>query len=445
MRSKAIIWTMIAVVGVVLVSLAVYLLEPAQQKDSLEVLKEDEATNAASRDEIPDAVFKDEPEARALYEKMIETMRNAESLSYKSAYREDYEGKEIGRCTYTIWMKKPNFFYVETINEANKNAGILIGDGQYAWSYWPNGRPRFRGEDNDAYEKSRFNVYMKEPAPLGKYSIGYAVVLQKSVGPMLINPSIFQGIKNTLEPVIDWMQNRGVEKVGDEDCNVIEVSYANHQRSQYFWISRRDNLPQKLKEIVRASHDIVTHELWSKVTLNAEIPMEKFTWTPPEDWQQWHPLSAEDKLLKPGKYAPDFELLSADGSKIKLSDYRGKVVWLNFWRVGCPPCREEIPYLEKLHRKYESKGLIVLGFDFADDRQIALDFLHQNSITFPNILDTSDEAIKAGFRTYGVIAAPVNYILDREGKIVVAWLGYEKDHKRAIAALEEAGLKLEGE
>lgn len=62
MRNKVIVWTMIAVVGAIFVSLAVYLLEPAQQKDSLEVIKEDEATNAASKDEIPDAVFKDEPD-----------------------------------------------------------------------------------------------------------------------------------------------------------------------------------------------------------------------------------------------------------------------------------------------------------------------------------------------------------------------------------------------
>ncbi len=334
MRSKAIIWTMIVVVGVVFVSLAIYLLEPAQQKDSLEGIKEDEATNAASKDEIPDAIFKDEPEARALYDKMIETMRNAESLSYKSNHRSESNGEELGHGTYTIWMKKPNFFYMEAINEDNKNKGILIGDGRYAWNYWPNGRPRFRGEDNDVYEKSRFNVYLKEPAAPGRYSIGYAVVLQKSNCFPILDPSIFQGIKNTLVPYIDWIRGMGTEKVGDEDYNVIEISYMNHQRSHYFWISKRDYLPHKLKNVVGTNEDFITHEVWSKVTLNAEIPMEKFAWSPPEGWQQWHPPSEEDKLLKPGQNAPDFELLSADGGKIKLSDFRGKVVWLYIWRAG---------------------------------------------------------------------------------------------------------------
>ena len=83
-----------------------------------------------------------------------------------------------------------------------------------------------------------------------------------------------------------------------------------------------------------------------------------------------------------------------------------------------------------------------MGFNFVDDKQIALDFLRKNTAQFPNILDTSEEAIKTGFFTYGATSAPVNYVLDREGKIVDAWLGYEKGHKRAIAALEKAGLKL---
>jgi outer membrane lipoprotein-sorting protein len=324
MRNKAILWTIITTVGVV-GCLVIYFFRPEQQREPSDITLEDET---------PGMTFEDEPEARALYGKMVETMRNAESLSYESDYRAEAGGEEYSRCTYTVWMKKPNFFYVEPINEDINSKGILIGDGQYAWNYWPNGRPSFRGEDNDVYEKSRFNVYMKEPAPPGKYSIAYAAVLQKSNCFPVLDPSVFRGVNKNLEPFIDWMQGRGVEKVGDEDCDVIEVSYMNHQRSHYFWISIRDNLPRKLKDVVRSDEDIITREVWSKVRLNAEIPTEKFAWSPPEGWRQWHPPGPEDKLLKVGNYAPDFELLSADGGKIKLSDYHGKLVWLYFWRAG---------------------------------------------------------------------------------------------------------------
>ena len=106
------------------------------------------------------------------------------------------------------------------------------------------------------------------------------------------------------------------------------------QRSWYLWVSRRDHLPRKLKQIVRVSYDIITHERWSNVTVNPEIPLEKFCWEPPEGWTQWRLPAPEERLLKPGAKAPDFDLLSADGQRIKLSDYYGKVVWFYIWRAG---------------------------------------------------------------------------------------------------------------
>jgi peroxiredoxin len=89
--------------------------------------------------------------------------------------------------------------------------------------------------------------------------------------------------------------------------------------------------------------------------------------------------------------------------------------------------------------------MVILGFNCADDKQIALDFMKENSATFPSILDSSDEAVKIGFRGYQMSGVPLNYIIDPEGKIVDAWYGYERGHKRALKALEKAGLKLEGQ
>ena len=101
-------------------------------------------------------------------------------------------------------------------------------------------------------------------------------------------------------------------------------------------------------------------------------------------------------------------------------------------------------HLQGLHEKYKDKGLVILGFNCSDDKQIALEFLKENSATFPNILDSSDVAVRVSFDDYKGSGVPLNYIIDREGKVVDAWYGYEKGHKRAIAALEKLGLKLEG-
>ena len=102
-------------------------------------------------------------------------------------------------------------------------------------------------------------------------------------------------------------------------------------------------------------------------------------------------------------------------------------------------------HLQIISEKYKDKGLVILGFNCSDDRQIALDFMRENSATFPSILDSSDAAVKIGFMSYQMNGVPLNYIIDREGKIVEAWYGYEEGHKQALAALEKAGLKLEGQ
>jgi len=102
-------------------------------------------------------------------------------------------------------------------------------------------------------------------------------------------------------------------------------------------------------------------------------------------------------------------------------------------------------HLQTHYKKYKDKGMVILGFNCADDKQIALDFLHENSATFPNVLDSSDAAVKTGFNSYKMSGVPLNYVIDKEGKIVDAWYGYEEGHKRALAALEKAGLNLEGQ
>lgn len=100
-------------------------------------------------------------------------------------------------------------------------------------------------------------------------------------------------------------------------------------------------------------------------------------------------------------------------------------------------------HLQTLHEKYNGKGLVILGFNCADDRKIALEFLRENGATFPTILDSSDAATKTGHSDYKMSGVPLNYIIDRQGKVVEAWYGYEEGHKQALAAIEKAGLKLE--
>jgi len=100
-------------------------------------------------------------------------------------------------------------------------------------------------------------------------------------------------------------------------------------------------------------------------------------------------------------------------------------------------------HLQKFHVKYGEKGLALLGFNCADDKKIALEFLQETGATYATILDTSRAAEMVAYRDYRIDGVPVNYIIDREGKIVGGWYDNDEGYKRALTALKKAGLKLE--
>jgi len=295
---------------------------------------------SAQESRTTNEIFQDDPEARALYDKMVETMREADSLSWVSEYWWEARGREIGHCTYKIWLKKPNYARMEATRKGTKKIkGILVGDGENFWTYWPGGKPRYgwetAGKYGEEYQKHRMTSYMKEPAPEGRHSIGHkAGDLGAGMSMTIIDPSTFHGYTDSLQPYLDGVRSMGMEKVGREKCDLIEVSFMKHQRSWYLWLSRKDHLPRKLKAIIRVSYDITKHELWSEIKINRKISNDLFVWKPPKDWKEWRQPPIEEGLLKPGTPAPYFVLKSLSGDDLGLSEFRGKPIWLYVWRCG---------------------------------------------------------------------------------------------------------------
>ncbi len=119
--------------------------------------------------------------------------------------------------------------------------------------------------------------------------------------------------------------------------------------------------------------------------------------------------------------APNFTLKSLGGKNLKLSEMTGNVVLINFWASWCGPCREEMPLLNALHKKYESLGFTVLGVNVEEDARKARGFLKNFPVDFPVLLDNENRVSKQ----YKVIAMPTTVVVDRDGNMRYLHQGYK--------------------
>jgi outer membrane lipoprotein-sorting protein len=288
----------------------------------------------------PKVGFENDPKARAVYDGMVKAMRGAQSLSFESDYEWEAGGTVLGRVHYKIWLKKPNYCRMEATAATSKDvSGVMVLDGGKIWTYWPNGKMKMpwerSGKRAAEYAQYSRRYYSEQDAPLARHSIGHvATALAPGLSMPIIDPSTFHGYTDSLQPYLDGVRFIEDQTVDGTACTGIEVSFMKYQRSWRMWLSKEDLLPRKLEQTVRVNNEIVMREAWANVKVNPSIDDKLFVWSPPKGWKPYRMPSIEEGLLARGTKAPDFELAGLNGGKIKLSDYRGKIVWLNRWRCG---------------------------------------------------------------------------------------------------------------
>lgn len=134
------------------------------------------------------------------------------------------------------------------------------------------------------------------------------------------------------------------------------------------------------------------------------------------------------------KAAPDFTLKDANGAQVKLSDYRGKVVLLNFWATWCGPCKIEIPWFMEFEQQYRDKGFAVLGVSMDDDGWNAVKpYISEHKLNYRVVLGNDSVGTLYG----GIDSLPTTFVIDRTGKIDAVHVGLvgKNDYLQEIQSL----------
>lgn len=147
------------------------------------------------------------------------------------------------------------------------------------------------------------------------------------------------------------------------------------------------------------------------------------------------PLSHSLTMQAP-KPAPALKLKDLDGRTHDLAQLKGKVVLINFWATWCPPCRREMPSMERLSQALRGEPFTVLAVDVGEDADTILSFTSQldTELTFPILLDTRSRSMQA----WKVAGLPTTFLLDKRGRIVASAIGgREFDHPEIVKAVSE--------
>ncbi len=154
--------------------------------------------------------------------------------------------------------------------------------------------------------------------------------------------------------------------------------------------------------------------------------------------QNNRPTPEQATIVKDGQKAPAFEVQMFDGSTIKLADLKGKVVLLNFWATWCPPCRAELARVEKdIIEKFKGEPFVFIPVSRGEKRETVAAFREKMGYTFPMGLDTDGRVYAEYAQTY----IPRNFLIDKNGVVVKASVGYDEAEFAELIKLIEKEIK----
>lgn len=332
---------------------------------------------------------------------------------------------------FVMTGKTPGKMRMEIDHEA---LGVLVvSDGEATWSYF-----------------AAFGEYKKETVVPVRPGISEAAEgAEGGAAPKTVGNFLSYYMSFDLAGVST--RSIGGEKVawksGEVKCEVVEMTYSQPDPlaatlgPDTLWIDPQNAL------VLRSVHNMASeaHEMPMKTRIVLEYDVldmdtqasdSLFVFTPPAGAKLVDELSiGEPSSDLVGKPALDFKLDALDGKTYRLENLRGKVVLIDFWATWCPPCRKELPAIEKIYREYGEKGLVVLAVTSEPER-VAASFIEKHGYTFPVLIDAEQTA----YDLYAVRSIPVVIVIDRQGRISAHVTG-QRDESELVSAILGAGIE----
>jgi|GEM_PF-2486509 len=207
------------------------------------------------------------------------------------------------------------------------------------------------------------------------------------------------------------------------------------------WFDPESGLVLKSRTVVAAQRNgvdieqVLTANL-ERFELDGEIAEERFTYTPPTGAKV---VDSFDRLTNPdamtGQPAPDISFKDFEGNVIRLADFRGKVVFLDFWATWCGPCKMEMPHIQTLYQELGTSGEVVFIGASNENQATIQNFLEKNPYTFKIVTVSQEES----HGKYKVSSIPAGFVIDRDGIIRAHMIGAQSE-AQLRAALAKAGI-----
>jgi len=251
-------------------------------------------------------------------------------------------------------------------------------------------------------------------------------------GDRLVMRKLFVADPFAKEMTADSLERQEDEDVGGVRCHVVAVSYGEERKDErvLWFLGAEDHLPRRVRtHFVLHGKSGVEELTLRDLATNVELDEAAFLVPVPEGaalkayQRPPEPQRGGSGLLALGSVAPEFELEDAQGKVHKLSEYKGRVVVLDFWATWCPPCRQAMPHVQKLHERFEKRDVLVFGIscgERSDPVATPARYMKEQGFTYRLLVKGENVA-----HAYMVQGIPTFYVISKDGKVLSASSGFD--------------------